>query len=145
MILLLESHSRARQLLQRELADCGEVRAPTLDGATPLGDLIAEVLHEGHCRLLVLGDEVPGASAASLIRLLRAYLPNLPVVVMRRGGESFPPMERVIAVPYTAFEADLVPTVDFLLQEHAEDSLVGPRLQAKTLPHSRILSRLTAG
>lgn len=145
MILLLESHPRARHLLQRELADYGEVCAPDLGGATPLGELMAEVLRDGRCRLLVLGDEVPGASTTSLIRLLRAYLPTLPVVVMRREGESFPPIERVIAIPYTAFEEDLVPTVYYLLQEHEEDSLAGPRLQAKTLPHSRILARLTAG
>ena len=145
MILLLESHPRARHLLQRELADYGEVCAPNLDGATPLGELMAEVLREGRCRLLVLGDEVPGASTSALIRLLRAYLPNLPVVVMRREGESFPPIERVIAVPYTDFEDQLVPTVFHLLREHTEDALGAPPFQAKTLAHSRILARLTAG
>ena len=64
---------------------------------------------------------------------------------MRREGESFPPIERVIAVPYTEFEDQLVPTVFHLLQEHAADSPGAPTFQAKTLAHSRILARLTAG
>lgn len=144
MILLLESHARARDLLSSELADYGEVCAPPLDGATSLGDLISGVLSEGRCKLLVLGDQVPGASPASLIRLLRAYLPQLPVVVMRRDGEMFPPIPRVVAVPYTEFESQLVPTVYFLLQEQSEESEHARGRPAKTLPFSPILARLTA-
>lgn len=144
MIFLLESHPRARHLLEEELADYGEVFAPDLSAGRPLADLIAEVLRDGSCRLLVLGDAVPGASTWALIRLLRAYLPQLPVVVMRRGEqEPAPAIARVVSVPYLEYEDQLVPAVYFLLQE-CEDPEAEPLVPAKTLEHSPSLARLTS-
>jgi CheY-like chemotaxis protein len=146
MILLLEPQPADRVRVRHELSGYGEVCAPELETVSLLGDLLARILHEGQCRLLVLGAGLPGDSTPALIRLLRAYVPGLPVVVLCRESSNLPSIHRVLAVPYTDFEAELIPTVYYLLEELAEDtSLDHPLYPAKTLRHSPSLARLTAG
>ena len=144
MILLLESHPHARGRLERNLAQHLQVYAPDLAQITSLGDLIADVLRDGRCRLLVLGDEIPGSSPMALIRLLRIYTPALPAIVMTRRGGAGPALERLRSVPYEDFALQLGPTVDSLLEEEREMRVALGLSHAPTLPHSPALIRLNA-
>ncbi|MBL4848287.1 MAG: response regulator transcription factor [Planctomycetes bacterium] len=144
MILLLESHPNARGHLEGVLAQYLPVYAPNLAQASSLGDVIADVLRDGRCSLVVLGDEIPGTSSSALIRLLRAYIPTLPAIVMTRHGATVPPLEGVIAVPYEEFVIQLGLVVDSLLEEERETRSELGSSRSPTLTHSPTLTRLNA-
>lgn len=79
-----------------------------------------------------------------MIRLLRAYLPGLPVVAMVRRGETLAPIARVITVAYQEFTAELGPTVELLLEVESEERSAKGIRRSPTLTHSPALSRLGA-
>lgn len=114
MILLLEPHPRARVLLERELSRQASVQAPDLAHTTP-GEAIARSLEEGGCELVVLAGDLPGTTPASLVRVLRAYAPDVPAVVMTRHATAFPPLDGVVTVSYPELGTLLTPTVSGLL------------------------------
>lgn len=118
MILLLEPHPRARVLLKRELSRQLPVHAPDLSTTKP-GDVISSVLKEGGCRLIVVAGDLPGTTPASMVRVLRAYAPTIPVVVMTRKDTNFPPLDGVMAVSYPELATLLSPTVECLLADES--------------------------
>ena len=120
MILLLEPHPRARDLLTRELTRGDNlVQAPDLARVTP-GEAIAAALQEGKCRLVVIASELPGTKPGSIVKVLRSYSPTLPVVVMTKGEFAFPPLDGVVTVSYQELGSLLGPTVSTLLAESGD-------------------------
>ena len=120
MILLLEPHDRARALLLRELSRFDEVAAPDL-GRLSVAEALAQALHPRRCRLVVCAASLPGSTPGSVVRLLRSYLPDLPVVLLTQGQTEIPALDGVLSVPYTDLGSLLGPTVAVLLEESGEE------------------------
>jgi len=125
VILLLEPHPRARALLERELSRLFAVQAPDLSATSP-GDAIACALETGTCRLVVLAGDIPGTTPASLVRVLRAYAPDVPAVVMTRQSTAFPPLDGVVTVSYPELGTLLTPTVESLLADESAEQAAIP-------------------
>lgn len=119
MILLLEPFPHARALLTRELSAFGRVVAPDLTRAS-VSDAIGEGV-AGRCRLLVSAAELPGVSPGAVAKLVRIYLPGVPVLFMTRGSSAdIPPLDGALTVPYEELSDLLAPTVSVLLEESGE-------------------------
>lgn len=123
MILLLEPHLRARALLYRELTRFDRVVAPDLP-RTSVSEALTEGLSRARCRLVVSAAELPGSSPGAVVRLLRAYLPDLPVVLLTQGPVEIPALDGVLSVPYAELGSLLAPTVAVLLEESGEGLLL---------------------
>lgn len=119
MILLLEPYPHARGLLERELSAFGSVSAPDL-ARVSVADAIGAAL-AGGCRLLVSASELPSVSPGAVAKLVRAYLPDVPVLFMTRGSAAhIPPLDGALTVPYQDLSDLLAPTVRVLLEESGE-------------------------
>lgn len=125
MILLLEPHPRARALLERELSRQLTVQAPDLSATSP-GDAIARALETETCRLVVIAGDLPGTTPASMVRVLRAYAPDIPAVVMTRHATAFPPLDGVVTVSYAELGTLLTPTVESLLADESAEQAALP-------------------
>ncbi len=132
MILLLEPHPRARALLERELSRQRTVQAPDLSETSP-GEAIALALETETCQLVVIAGDLPGTTAASMVRVLRAYAPDVPAVVMTRQATDFPPIDGVVTVSYAELATLLAPTVESLLADESGEQVA----LASTAPTER--------
>ena len=119
MILLLEPFPHARSLLSRELSSFDRVVAPDL-GRVSVSDAIGEGV-VGGCRLLVSACDLPGVSSGAVAKLVRIYLPHVPVLFMTRTSSAdIPPLDGALSVPYEELSDLLGPTVSVLLEESGE-------------------------
>lgn len=119
MILLLEPFPHARALLTRELSNFDRVVAPDLTTGSISEAILLGV--QGRCRLLVSACDLPGVSTGAVAKLIRAYLPQVPVLFMTRGsGADIPPLDGALSVPYEELSDLLGPTVSVLLEESGE-------------------------